>query len=228
MRLNHILVLACLAVAGVCHGGLADPAAVYKQAMEDKVVASPDSGEDFCWYARVYVDRYRRGYERTKDTVWLDWSVKYFDFIVSRMKTGPDGYKGWIGTYEYDRRPGRLARGRRADGRHARVRRNRAQGPRAEGQVRRGRPRYVQIAKRDVFEKWDTRGTWHDDGAFGAYNAWNHFGGANNQWTWTTRSTTRADAALQQAERHGPAALRLYRITGEERFRTSAMKVFGS
>ena len=104
MRLNHTLVVACLAGAGACYCAdspdAAAVAALYQTAMADKVVASPDSGEDFCWYARVYVDRYRRGYERSKDTVWLDGTVKYFDFIVSRMKTGPDGYKGWIGTYE--------------------------------------------------------------------------------------------------------------------------------
>ena len=80
MRLNHSLAVVCLAVAGVCYGAAApDPAAVYKQAMADKVVSAPDSGEGFCWYARVYVEQFRRGYERTKDTAWVPGLIEALD-----------------------------------------------------------------------------------------------------------------------------------------------------
>src|SRR3712207_9548460 len=32
---------------------------------------------------------------------------------------------------------------------------------------------YTNITKREFFEKWDARGTWHEDGPYGYYMAWN-------------------------------------------------------
>lgn len=230
---THTLIIACLAAACVCSGqgpGPSDPDAVYKQAMADKVV-NTDTGEDFCWYARVYMDRYIRTYERTKDTVWLDGAVKYFDFIVSRMQTGPDGYKGWIGKYEFDKSvyaDSHVGDALMAEG-MLWFAETVLKDPALKDKYGATATRYVQIARRDVFEKWDARGTWHDDGAVGAYSTWNHFGDANNQ-NWHVDNSI-YEALLshpfnKQADM-GLLALRLYRITGEERFRIRAIQVFG-
>ena len=42
------------------------------------------------------------GYQAWQDTAWLDWGVRYYDFLTGKLLTGPDGYQGWIGPYEYD------------------------------------------------------------------------------------------------------------------------------
>ena len=72
-----------------------------------KMVNNPDlkkyaKGESFCWNARVGMGQYVDNYLLTKDTSWLDWGVKYYDFLLDKMDTAPDGYKGWIGPYGYD------------------------------------------------------------------------------------------------------------------------------
>ncbi|MEX2234816.1 MAG: hypothetical protein WD824_21820 [Cyclobacteriaceae bacterium] len=61
-------------------------------------------GENFCWHARVGMGHFIDSYELTKNTEWLDAGIKYYDFLVSKMDTDPDGYKGWIGPYGYDER----------------------------------------------------------------------------------------------------------------------------
>ena len=60
------------------------------------------NGENFCWHARVGLDQFVENYELTKNTKWLDAGIKYYDFLIGKMATDPDGYKGWIGVYGYD------------------------------------------------------------------------------------------------------------------------------
>ena len=43
------------------------------------------------------------GYQRTKDTAWLDGAQKVFEYCIGKMRAGPDGYKGWIGEDQTDR-----------------------------------------------------------------------------------------------------------------------------
>src|SRR5688500_9320565 len=65
-------------------------------------VLKEKKGEDFCWHARVGMDKFVYNYELTKNTAWLDAGIRYYDFLIGKMETGPDGYKGWIGPYMYD------------------------------------------------------------------------------------------------------------------------------
>lgn len=72
-----------------------------------KMINNPEfvkntNGENFCWHARVGLDQFVENYDLTKDTKWLDAGIKYYDFLIGKMITDPDSYKGWIGVYEYD------------------------------------------------------------------------------------------------------------------------------
>ncbi|MDD2380176.1 MAG: hypothetical protein PHV35_00605, partial [Mariniphaga sp.] len=61
------------------------------------------TGEGYCWQARVGMDRFIEYYELTGDTEWLDAGIKYYDHLLNKRETDPDGYKGWIGPYGYDK-----------------------------------------------------------------------------------------------------------------------------
>src|SRR5689334_8717575 len=72
----------------------------------DRMINNPalknKDGELFCWYAVNGMQVFVENYELTKNTEWLDAGVKYYDFVISKMESDPDGYKGWIGEYGYD------------------------------------------------------------------------------------------------------------------------------
>ena len=75
--------------------------------LSEKMIHNPAfvenaKGENFCWHARVGMDEFVENYELTKNKEWLDAGVNYYDFLIGKMDTDPDGYKGWIGPYEYD------------------------------------------------------------------------------------------------------------------------------
>ena len=105
---NHLI---CLAIAMF----LISAACVHKgiklettpEELSEKMINNPEfienaNGENFCWHARVGLDQFVENYELTKDTKWLDAGIKYYDFLIGKMATDPDGYKGWIGVYGYD------------------------------------------------------------------------------------------------------------------------------
>ena len=100
------------------------------------------AGEQFGWGINYYAGGFVQGYERTKDTAWLDGAEKSSDYCIEKMRTGPDGYKGWVGEDQSGR--GTWADNHVGDAiivaAHARLRRGRPEGPRAEEEVRRGRP----------------------------------------------------------------------------------------
>ena len=48
-------------------------------------------GENFCWNAANGIQEFVNNYELTKNTEWLDAGVKYYDFLISKMETDPDG-----------------------------------------------------------------------------------------------------------------------------------------
>ena len=75
--------------------------------LSEKMVHNPAfvenaKGENFCWHARVGMDDFIDNYQLTKNIEWLDAGITYYDFLIGKMDTDPDGYKGWIGPYEYD------------------------------------------------------------------------------------------------------------------------------
>jgi len=202
-----------------------------------RVMANPNlkvegqvTGEQFCWHAASAADDFVDAYLAWNDAAWLDRGAAYFDWLVSLMATAPDGYRGWIGPYIYDPQYWcdvhvgdailinpmlRFAEVVLANDELKKVHGQRAQ-------------RYVQLAQRELIEKWDQRGTWRDDGPQGSYRAWDHYLAPNDLSAWHNSTDAKAGLSLPFNKQMdlGLAALRLYRITGEERYKERAERVF--
>jgi hypothetical protein len=131
---------------------------------------------------------------------------------------GPDGYRGWIGPYEYGEPvwcdvhvgdgtlfDGLLGFSEIVFGDRALV-------------ARYGEParKYIELAQRHLFEKWDARGAFIVGGCCGAYRCWNRYGASGNFEDWNVRDEIRnSNLALpfNKQDDVAAAALKLYRIT---------------
>jgi hypothetical protein len=206
------------------------------QALYQKVIGNPNlkkfpKGENFCWNAAYDLGRFVAAYRAFGDTAWLDAGLRYYEFLVGNLDQGPDGYLGWIGPYEYDESvwcdvhvgdailfDGLLGFSEvvLAD-------------PKLKARYGERARKYVELARRNLFEKWDARGTWVVDGPYGAYRSWNRYGAPGNLKDWPVRDDIRnSNLALpfNKQDDVGAAALKLYRITGEQQFRDRAYRIF--
>ena len=43
-----------------------------------------------------------QGARETGDLAYLDAAQRYFDALIDRLHTSPDGHRGWVGPYIYD------------------------------------------------------------------------------------------------------------------------------
>jgi hypothetical protein len=188
-------------------------------------------GENFCWHAAVGLNEFVQNYELTGDTEWLDAGVQYFDFLIGKMDTDPDGYQGWIGPYQYDGKYWQDALVGDAilmagildfsvlileNDALAKIYGNKAQS-------------YVDVAKKSFAEKWDKRGTWYEDGAYGSYIGFNKFLNPENPKKWLTDSKVSRVGISHPFNKQMDAAqvfLRLYRITENPFYRNRAQKIF--
>jgi hypothetical protein len=188
------------------------------------------TGEGFCWHAAHAANDFVTGYLAFEDTAWLDQAVKYFDWLVGVMAEGPDGYKGWIGPFIYDKSVWcdvhvgdaivcnpmlRFAEVVLKD----------------EGlsaQYGEAANRYVALAKKHLIEKWDTRGTWHKDGPYGSYASWDRYLKPGDLSEWREIEIQKSSLSLPFNKQFdmGIASLRLWRITGEVKYREKAERIF--
>ena len=204
--------------------------------LAEKMIKNPDfvanaNGENFCWHARVGLDRFVENYEISDKTEWLEAGIKYFDFLIGKMVKDPDGYLGWIGPYGYDERYWQDALVGDAillegildfsvlvlEDRNL----SRRFGAKATG--------YAKIAERDFFEKWDHRGCWIDDGSFGTYIEFDKYLKADNLKEWLKPSGEPRAGISHPFNKQMDAAqvcLRLWRITGEKKYRDRAKKIY--
>jgi len=239
--MDAVHILALCAVVGVvamaaAPAVAADPAMpspekVYEQAVRNAGPKSGGYGESFCWYARYNQGRFVEGYEAWGDTAWLGWGVKYYDFLLEKMSTGPDGYKGWIGPFIYHKKVWcdvHVGDSILLDGMLEFSELVLADDALAKTYGKAAR-KYVAIAKRDLIEKWDARGTWREDGPYGAYVSWNRYGDPNQFKDWTERPEIDNSTLSLPFNKQNDMALvcmKLWRITGERKYRDKAVKIF--
>lgn len=188
-------------------------------------------GENFCWHARVGMDKFLENYELTRNTEWLDAGVRYFDFLISKMDTDPDGYKGWIGPYGYDERFWQDSHVGDAilltsildfsvlvlEDKDLKSK----YGAKAN--------EYVRIAAKDFVEKYDKRGTWIEDGPYGSYVGFDKFLKPGNMTQWVhdpSVSRARISHPFNKQMDAGQVCLRLHRLTGNKFYRDRAEKIF--
>jgi hypothetical protein len=147
------------------------------------------------------------------------------------MQTGPDGYQGWIGPYEYDNAVWcdvHVGDAILFDGLVEFVELALAD-PALRKQYGAKAERYVALARKHLFEKWDARDTWEVDGPYGAYRSWNRYGEPGNLKNWPVREEIKNSSLalpFNKQDDLGAVALKLYRITGEQAFRDRATRIF--
>ena len=191
------------------------------------------TGEGPCWYAAFGMGAFVDGYKATKDVSYLDAGVKYYDALISKMYPAPDGYKGWVGPYMYDGKF--LADVHVGDGilinqmldfsetvlKSGDEKLRQKYGEKANS--------YVDLAKKHLIEKYDKRGTWIDNGAYGNYVSWDRYMTAENTKEWKKMPEVQNSALTLPFNKNmvmGIAALRIYRITGQDFYREKALKIF--
>jgi hypothetical protein len=207
------------------------PQAEYNAMINNPAFAKDACGEGFAWHAVFFMHRYLQGYKLSGDTAWLDAAVNYYDFLISRMATAPDGYRGWIGPYIYDANywcdvhvgDAVLMRGVLdfailvSGDQHLQSK----YGAKARS--------YVDIARRDVVEKWDARGTWREDGEGGAYVGYDRYLRPGDLTAWCQSPDVKNSSLSLPFNKQNDMAqvcLRLWRITGEEFFLRRAELIF--
>jgi len=226
---RNFIGLAALAGLPVRAQELPSPEDFYKSVMRNGNLQK--QGEDFCWHAAYNLHGFLQGYQTWHDTAWLDQGVRYYEFLISRLLTGPDRYRGWIGPFEYDNSvwcdvhvgDAILFNGMVAFAEVVLA------DPKLRERYGSQATRYVDMARKHLFEKWDARGTWHEDGPYGAYLAWNQYGDSGKLTGWTVRDGVRgSNLALpfNKQDDIAAVALKLYRITGEQTFRDRAQRIF--
>ena len=224
------MLIANVSLAAESNMPMPSPESVYDRAVGDAEPEGEGTGEGFCWPAAYYMGSFVRGYEACGDPAWLDWGVKFYDWCVDKMLTDPDGYRGWIGPARnrmwYDVHVGDSILIERMLEFSELVLKD----PELKEKYGGAANRYVEIGRRDLVEKWDKRGTWREDGEYGAYVAHDKACAAGDltKWVPVTRGVDEPPGRtlpFNKQNEMAMAALRLYRITGEEFYLDKARKI---
>lgn len=207
------------------------PDELYEKMANNPSFQENAKGEAFCWHARSGMDQFVDNYNLTKNTAWLDAGVRYYDFLISKMEAGPDGYKGWVGPYMYDKNywvDSHVGDAILLNGIldfAVLVWEDEA----LKSKYSEKAQAYTGIAKKHLIEKNDKRGTWREDGPIGGYVSYEKYmePGNLNEWKYGSEviKSGMSHPFNKQADM-GQVCLRIYRITGEKFYRDRAEKIF--
>jgi hypothetical protein len=206
------------------------PEALVEKMINNPAFKSSPNGEGFCWQANVGATQYVDNYEVTGDTKWLDAGVRYFDFLIGRMTSDPDGYKGWIGERT---RSGRTTCTDALVGDAILlssilnfailVNENQAlkskYGEKAQS--------YIAVAKKDFVEKWDHRGSWIEDVPFATWAGVFPFTkDSTGKKQWMNRTQIGMSNPFNKLFDAAEVCLDLWKLTGEKVYWDKAEKIF--
>ncbi|MCK4965668.1 hypothetical protein KAS50_01480, partial [bacterium] len=238
--LRKILISSAAVVAVICFGTISysyasseldiTPEELYQKLLDSPAIKEYPKGGKFCWRARIGMNEFIDNYKETKDTRWLAACEKYNDFLINNMDTDPDGYKGWIGPHVGNKK-------RWGDEQVSDAilmtsildfsvlvledeSLKKVYGEKAKS--------YLEIAKKDFFEKWDRRDCWREDGAYGAYVFFYKYLEPGNLTEWksdTKRKVRRQNMPFNMQLDVVQVCLRVYRLTGEKFYRDKAEKI---
>ena len=209
------------------------PEEFYQKSVDNPAFKTSPDGEGFCWQARGAMDQFLSNYKLTKNTEWLDAGVKYYDFLVGKMATAPDGYKGWIGGYLSDKKywqdvlvgDALLTEGLL----NFSVLVLEDKDLKSTSKYKEKADAYIQVAEKHFAEKYDSRGTWIDDGPYGAYIGSTQFLLPGDLSKWVTRpsvSEAGMSPPFNKQMDAGVVFLLLHRATGKKNYHTRAEKIY--
>jgi len=238
-KLAPLPLLFALTAAGGIHlaaentdGRTADPVSpevFYQELISNPHLETNNNGEPFAWHASGG-ESFVAGYKVWKDTAWLDFAVKYYDFLLDHMKATPDGYKGMLGRnfrhslWNDEEVSDALILNQILP--FSELVLNDSALKKTYGSAAQ---RYVDYAKINVIEKWDSRGLWHEIGEYGDYIFSSQFVDPKNVDQWVVDRKNGSAGMSQKfniANKLGVTNIFLYRITGDESYRDKAEKLF--
>src|ERR1035437_7068946 len=186
-------------------------------------------GESFCWNARVGMDDYVNNYGLTKNTEWLDAGIKYYDFLISKLDTDPDGYKGWIGPADGNVwQDAMVGDAILMDGILNFVVLVK-EDVKLKSKYNQKADEYLKTVKKEFFEKYDKRGCWVEDGPYGSYIGFTKFLKPNDLTKWVAgpRNTNPGISnPFNKQMDAGIVCLKMMRITGDKYYRDKAQRIF--
>lgn len=233
--MNHLMFcgifVTCCAVAAYSQSG---PEQLLNERMRTPLlrVEGTLTGESLCWHAAYNMHKFMAGYRESRDTAYLSAGVKYYDALIATMHTSPDGYKGWVGPFIYDEKY--ICDVHIGDAilinpmldfaeivlahEDAAIREEYAQKVQD----------YLELAKKHLIEKWDSRNTWREYRDYGGYISWDRYMTSNNLHQWRRLPVEKSNLSLPFNKQNsmGIACLRIYRITGENEYLQKALKIF--
>lgn len=207
------------------------PPELLRSMMSNPNFKTSPGGESFCWHASAEMHQYVANYKLSKNTEWLDEGIKYFDWLISRMLTDPDGYRGWIGIYDYNRKywgdaivgDALLLSGMLEFS--VLVMEDKS----LQDKYLEKAKSYVKVAERDFFEKWDHKGCWYDDAPFGSYIFSTKYLKPDNlkEWAYITKGSN-AGVSLPFNMQADAAELLLlmHKATGEKKYWDRAQTIY--
>jgi hypothetical protein len=204
------------------------PDELLKSALNNPGLKENPNGESFCWHAKGSMGEFISYYKLTKNTAWLDAGIKYYDFIVANMATSPDGYKGWVGgerKYWQDVLVGDALMMEGLLNFSVLV----LEEPTLKSKYKDKADSYIQLAEKHFYEKYDKRGTWIDDGPYGAYIGYNKYVLADDMTKWVTRpgeTEIGMSPPFNKQMDAGLVFLLLHHATGKKEYHERAQKIY--
>lgn len=231
---SAFLLLFFLLAGGCALKGLPSPEAMLAEIeaqAANLLAADPaNTGELFAWQANWRAERFLEAYEASGDTGYIAAAVSYFNRLLEKTHTSPDGYRGWVGPYVYDNTyhtDAHIADAILTAHMLAIAERILVREPEKLAAFADDARAYVAFARRDVIEKWDARGTWFEDGPYGYWVTWPMmFVGEDRSAR--VETNTRHDRLGYQWNKQtemARIALFLYRITGDVSYREIAARL---
>jgi hypothetical protein len=207
------------------------PEEVYNSVISNPNFKTSPGGESFCWHASAEMRNFVEYYKLTKNTKYLDEGIRYFDWLIDRMITDPDGYRGWIGVYDYNRRywgdaivgDALLLSGMLEFSNLV------LSDKTLHGKYLEKAKSYVGVAERDFFEKWDHKGCWFDDAPYGSYMFSTKYLRPDNLKEWVTiKSGSNSGVSLPFNMQSDAAELLLemYKFTGKQIYWGRAQTIY--
>lgn len=205
-----------------------DPMKHCASALNRSVIRNFD-GEGSCWHAAYYAEDFLDGYEAYGNEQWLAAAQKYYDGLLAKLRKDPDGYEGWIGRSIYNV-PGIQTDALVGDAillapmvRFAEIVRHDAK---LKPKFGAAAGRYVKMARRIMWEKWNHRGCYYeDDMGFGSYHAHDK-GISTKTGKWVDRSSSVISDNLNKHYAAGIVLLRLWRLDPRDEYKKRIVAIF--
>jgi len=222
-----------MSIGGAVWGQVAgpDPVAFREGLMRNGNLRTSGTGEQFCWHAVGGTGEFLDAYEVYGDDRWLEEASKYYDFFIGKLHKDPDGYEGWIGDPIGDRgaelSTDEVVGDSLLCAPLARFAEIVMKDPKLQPKFGATAKRYLDLATRICWEKYNKRGCYYEDAA--GWGSYHRYGKMIDMRAgrWVDTPSREISDNLNKHYRMGIVLLRLWRATGRPEYRERVVKVFG-